>query len=212
MEAIILSAGFGRRLRPITKNIPKPLLKYKEGTLLTHNIIKLFSHGFSRFFINGYYLSEKLRNFIRGICGIEIVFYEELEITGTGGGVYNFKDFIKGDYFLIQNADIYHNIDISRALDFHRENGAFLTLILKDDFDNKVVLSNYKVIDFLNKHSKGAFTFVGITIASKGFFYYLKKKGSLIEGFKRAILNKEKVLGYITNEDFMDAVNIFKIF
>lgn len=212
MEAIILSAGFGRRLRPITKDIPKPLLRYKGRTLLAHNIIKLFSYGFNRFFVNAYYLSEKLRNFIGGIYGAEIVFYEEQEITGTGGGVYNFKHFIKGDYFLIQNADIYHNINISRAIDFHIENRAFLTLILKDDFDNKVILDNYRVINFLNNHTSGAFTFVGITIASKEFFYYLEKKGSLIEGFKKAILNREKVLGYITKEDFMDAINIFKIF
>jgi len=208
MEAIILSAGFGRRLRPLTKNIPKPLLKYKSKPLILHNILKLFYFGVNKFFINAYYLSDKLRNFINKIYGVEIIFNEEIEILGTGGGVYSFRNFIKNNFFIIHNADIYHNIDISKAIKFHLDNNSFLTLILRDDFENKVILENLKVIGFSKENKKQFFTYTGICIANKEFFKYLDYKCSLISGFERAILNKENVLGYITDEFFLDAVKI----
>ncbi|MEO0145091.1 MAG: sugar phosphate nucleotidyltransferase [candidate division WOR-3 bacterium] len=208
MEAIILCAGFGRRLRPLTKTIPKPLLKFHNKTLLTHNILKLFEIGTERLFINAYYLSEKIRNFIKDIYGIEIVFYEELEILGTGGGVYSFKNFIKNDFFIITNSDIYHQIDLSKAIKFHIENKAFITLILKDDFKNNVIVENLRVLDFCEEIKKSAYTFTGISIVSKKFFNYLEYKCSLIDGFKKAILNNEKVLGYITSEFWKDALEL----
>lgn len=65
MEAVILCAGFGRRLRPITKMIPKPLIKYNNETILKQIVLKLFSIGVNKFFINGYYLSNKIRDFLK---------------------------------------------------------------------------------------------------------------------------------------------------
>ncbi len=209
MEAVVLCAGFGRRLRPITKTIPKPLIKYNNETILKRIILKLFSIGVNKFFINGHYLSNKIRNFLNGIYGVEIIFYEELEILGTGGGVYSFKNFFKNDFLIIHNADIIHEIDISKVIDFHIKNNAFGTLVLKDDYQNDVIVENLRILDFKKENSKNAFTFTGISIVSKEFLNYLNYKGSLIEGFKKAILDNKCILAYITNEPWFDILKKF---
>lgn len=207
-EAVLLCAGFGRRLRPITSSIPKPLLKFKNRTLLAHNLFKLFEIGIERFFINAYHLSDKIRSYVKNIYGIEIIFNEEIEILGTGGGVYSFRDFVTSEFFIITNSDIYHEIDLLTAIDFHIKNKAFITLILKDDYKNNVIVENLEVLDFYKEIKQNAFTFTGISIVSKNVFNYLEYKCSLIDGFKRAILNNEKVLGYITKEFWKDALEL----
>lgn len=209
MEAVILCAGFGRRLRPITKTIPKPLIKYNNETILKQIILKLFSIGVNKFFINGHYLSYKIRDFLARIYGIEIVFYEEMEILGTGGGVYSFKNFFKNDFLIIHNGDIIHQIDISKAIDFHIKNNAFATLILRDDYQNNVIVQNLRILDFKKGNYKNALTFTGISIVSNEFLNYLNYKGSLIEGFKKAILDNKLILAYITNEPWLDILEKF---
>ncbi len=208
ISAILLCAGFGRRLRPLTKTIPKPLLKYRNRTLLSYNLLKLFSVGVEKFFINSYYLSDKIRDYIQDIWGVEIVFSEELEILGTGGGVYSFRDFIESEFFIINNSDIYHEIDLGKAIEFHIKNNAFATLIVKDDCENKVLIESFHIIDFSKEVKQNAYTFTGISIVSKGIFDYLEYKCSLIDGFKRAIHNNKKVLAYITNEQWKDVLKL----
>jgi NDP-sugar pyrophosphorylase family protein len=209
MEAVILCAGFGRRLRPITKTIPKPLIKYNNETILKHIILKLFSIGVNKFFINGHYISYKIRDFLNGIYGVEIVFHEELEILGTGGGIYSFKNFLKNDFFIIHNGDIVHKIDILKAIDFHIKNNAFGTLILKDDYQNNVIVENLRILDFKKGNYENAWTFTGISIVSIEFLNYLNYKCSLIEGFKKAILDNKLILAYITNEPWFDILKEF---
>ncbi len=208
ISAILLCAGFGKRLRPLTKTIPKPLLKYKNRTLLSHNLLKLFSIGIKKFFINAYYLSSKIRDYVQDIWGAEIVFSEELEILGTGGGVYSFRDFIESEFFIINNTDIYHEIDLEKAIEFHIKNNAFATLIVKDDYENKVLIESFHIIDFSKEVKEDAYTFTGISIVSRGIFDYLEYRCSLIDGLKRAINHNKSVLAYITNEEWKDALKL----
>ena len=105
--ALILCAGFGRRLNPITLDIPKPLLKIYNFTLLEHciNLIKLI--GIKKIFINSFYLKNHINEFIKNNnLGIEIKIIEDGDkILNTGGGILNLLNSSDEEDFLIFNPD-----------------------------------------------------------------------------------------------------------
>ena len=95
MKAMILAAGYGRRLLPITNKIPKPLLKVGEQTLLERNINCLISSGFSEIIINVSHLSKLIINFVENTFPNQnILFSQEDQPLGTGGGILNALDLI----------------------------------------------------------------------------------------------------------------------
>ena len=93
MKVFILAAGFGKRLRPFTNNLPKPLIKIKKKPLIYWNLIKIKKAGFKNIVINTHYLSNKI---IRSVgsgkkYGLKITYSHEEEIKGTGGALVKAK-------------------------------------------------------------------------------------------------------------------------
>ena len=114
MRAMILAAGFGKRLLPITKKIPKPLLKVGESTLIHNNIQFLIESGFSEIIINVSYLGKMIKKHIDELFPNQnIVFSFEEKPLGTGGGILNALHLLGDKSFLLMNADIYHKIDLN---------------------------------------------------------------------------------------------------
>ena len=90
-KAIILGAGFGKRMYPITKKIPKPLVKIRNKTILENTINFLISLGVKHIIINTHYLHNKISSFVKtknSPCKIDLVF-EKNKILNTGGGILN---------------------------------------------------------------------------------------------------------------------------
>ena len=113
MKAMILAAGYGRRLMPITNKIPKPLLKVGNQTLIERNINCLISSGFSEIIINVSHLSKLIINFVENTFPNQnILFSQEDQPLGTGGGILNALDLIGNETFLLTNSDIYHDINL----------------------------------------------------------------------------------------------------
>ena len=114
MKAMILAAGFGKRLLPITEKIPKPLLKVGESTLIQNNIQLLIESGFSEIIINVSYLGEIIKKHIDELFPNEnIIFSFEEKPLGTGGGILKALNLLGDKSFLLMNADIYHKIDLN---------------------------------------------------------------------------------------------------
>lgn len=114
MKAMILAAGFGKRLLPITEKIPKPLLKVGESTLIQNNIQLLIESGFSEIIINVSYLGEMIKKHIDELFPNEnIIFSFEEKPLGTGGGILKALHLLGDKSFLLMNADIYHKIDLN---------------------------------------------------------------------------------------------------
>jgi MurNAc alpha-1-phosphate uridylyltransferase len=111
--ALILCAGFGKRLNPITLKTPKPLLKIKNLTLLEHCITLIKQVGVNKIFINSFYLKEQINKFIEeNNFEIEIKVIEDGNtILNTGGGVLNLISKINEDNFLVFNPDTIWNIN-----------------------------------------------------------------------------------------------------
>ena len=116
MKAMILAAGFGKRLLPITETIPKPLLTVGNKSLIQRNIQLLIESGVSEIIINVSHLGDLVKKHIDEIFPSEnILFSFEEKPLGTGGGILKALPLIGNDCFLLMNADILHKIDVSNV-------------------------------------------------------------------------------------------------
>ena len=114
MKAMILAAGFGKRLKPLTDDIPKPLLKVGNQSLIERNIRSLLNYGFDEIVINVSYLGNMITEHVLELFpNNKIVFSEESEPLGTGGGILNALELLGDKPFMLINADIYHNINLT---------------------------------------------------------------------------------------------------
>ena len=109
MQAMILAAGLGKRMLPLTSTIPKPLLKVKGQPLIVHLIQSLKEQGVNRIIINIYHFKEQIKRYLKDgrDYGVEIVYSEEQELLNTGGGIVNALSLLKPEPFIVVSADLY---------------------------------------------------------------------------------------------------------
>ena len=113
MKAMILAAGYGKRMMPLTENLPKPLLKIRNESLIERNLNALFAAGFNDIIINVSYLGSMIKKHVLEIFPNANISFSEEEIPlGTGGGVLNAIGLLGKDPFMLINADIYHQINL----------------------------------------------------------------------------------------------------
>ena len=113
MKAMILAAGFGKRLGHLTQSTPKPLIKVKGQPLIKHHLSKLLAADYSQIVINTHYLSDEIINYVENEFNNDprIIFSIEKEILGTGGGIKKALHHFGNDDFLVLNSDIYSDLD-----------------------------------------------------------------------------------------------------
>lgn len=115
MKAMILAAGEGKRLQPLTLKTPKPLLKVGPSSLIEDQINRLSKLGINEFVINISYLGEQIKQSLKNHSYFQnISFIEEPFPYGTGGALVNAMDHLGEDPFILCNADIFSEIDLSR--------------------------------------------------------------------------------------------------
>src|SRR5437667_5006751 len=134
---MLLGAGLGTRLRPITYELPKPLVPVLGKPVMSHILRLLARHGFEQVVANLHYFPDLIRErFGDGSgYGIELSYRYEPELLGTAGGVRNVRDFLGDETFLVISGDALTDIDLTRLWERHREHhqkaGAIGTLSLK---------------------------------------------------------------------------------
>jgi NDP-sugar pyrophosphorylase family protein len=135
MKAIIFAAGLGTRLKHLTKNTPKALVKTGEITLLEHIIIKLKQAGVSEIIINVHHFYQQIIDFIENNnFDIKICFSIENEkLLDTGGGLKKASWFFDDNKpFFIHNVDVISDIDLQEMFDFHCRKNAIATLAVRN--------------------------------------------------------------------------------
>jgi mannose-1-phosphate guanylyltransferase len=134
MRAMLLGAGLGTRLRPITYELPKPMVPVLGEPVMGHILRLLESHGFDEVVANIHYFPDLIRKrFGDGSdYGVRLAFSLEGELLGTAGGVRNVRDFFGGETFLIVSGDALTDIDLTALWERHRETGGIGTLALKE--------------------------------------------------------------------------------
>ena len=125
MKAMILAAGFGTRLWPLTASVPKPLVPVANVPLIDRIIAHLAICGVKAVIVNAHHRHEQLTGHFEGSTpfGLPVEVRVEREILGTGGGIKNTEDFWDDAPFVVVNGDILTDIDIAAALERHRRSG-----------------------------------------------------------------------------------------
>lgn len=174
MKAMILAAGLGKRLKPLTNDIPKPLLKVGNQSLIERNIRSLLNYGFDEIVINVSYLGNMITEHVLEIFpNNKIIFSKESEPLGTGGGIKNALKLLGDEPFMLINADIYHNINLAAVKTAPKY--AHLVGVknpehnIQGDFslDNNIVLARSELNDF---------TWSGISIINPTIFSQLQNQ------------------------------------
>lgn len=133
MKAMIMAAGVGSRLMPLTMNIPKPMVPMANRPLM-EDIVKLLKiHGFEQLIANLHYHAKVICGYFDdgSAFGVEMNYSLEEELMGTAGGVKNCEWFLD-DTFVIVSGDALTDVDLSALLAAHRKNGALATIALKE--------------------------------------------------------------------------------
>jgi NDP-sugar pyrophosphorylase family protein len=132
MKALVLAAGIGERLKPITEITPKPLLEVGGHPLIHYPLAMLKRAGITDIAINVHYLAGKLQAALGDGSqrGLHVTWAPEPILLGTGGPLNGLKDFLRGDTFVIANSDTILDLDLAAVVAFHRERGALATIAL----------------------------------------------------------------------------------
>ena len=185
VNAIILAAGIGTRLRPVTDFIPKPLLPVGGVPLLESIIMKMKEAGIAKIAVNTHHLADRIESFIRNSPYSDMVeLFHEKEILGTGGPLVNAKKLLsETDYFVLYNGDILSDLDLNRLIDYHVSSGKLATLVTIQGPENRVLVSpdsinSGTIVDILGKLGKtcpsgNIMTYAGIAVFSRDMFKYL---------------------------------------
>jgi mannose-1-phosphate guanylyltransferase len=150
MKAMILAAGLGTRLRPLTDHRPKALVEIAGRTLLEITLSRLRSFGVSEVIINVHHFAEMILAYLKSNnnFGMRIEISREDVLLDTGGGLKKAAWFFLEDSkrpdepFLLHNVDVISTIDLARMIQFHKDNKALATLAVRDRETSRYLLFN----------------------------------------------------------------------
>lgn len=218
---MILAAGLGTRLKPLTDNLPKALVKIKNKTLLQIQLTKLKTYGITDVIINVHHFSRMIIDYLKENknFGLNISVSDESDLLlDTGGGLkkaaYFFSD---GNPFLIHNVDVISDINLNKLAVAHKNNNSAVSLAVRERksgryfiFDDNLILCGWennitgekKVVKEIEGNAKHL-AFSGIQIIDPKIFDYFPDEQifSLIDLYLRAA-EKEKIAGFIDDSDF----------
>jgi len=182
MDAIILCAGEGTRLRPLTLHKAKPVIPVVCEPILSHILGELEKYGIFRAAANIWHRQEDFLDFCEasGASPVRLSLVPEKTLLGTGGGISNVAAHLQSTGpVLVHNGDIYTDADLSSVIREHRASGAMLTLLTRDGEPEIETIGN-EVIDIagrLGKKGENAWKFTGISIWDSEALEYLPRPG-----------------------------------
>lgn len=202
MKAMILAAGLGTRLLPLTETKPKALMPVANIPALGRNIAYLKGHGVTRIVVNAHHHHDQIEKYLDNgkPFGLGIEARIEPEILGTGGGIGNTADFWDTEPFFVLNSDILTNIDLDPAYTFHRDSGALATMVLHDYMPfNQVLMDPHgNITQIANAPLSGGLAFTGIHIISPDLLSLIPEGFSdIIACYRRVMDRGEGIKGYL---------------
>jgi len=215
--ALILCAGYGTRLNPLTLKEPKPLLRINEITLLENCIDLIKSLKIKKIIINTFYLKEKIENFISTKnfdINIEIINDGE-KILNTGGGILNMINFSNESDFLIFNPDTVWNknyVETIKSMEkfyFLNQIQNILLLVNKSLSFDKTLKGDFNLFkNIIKKDLQNDLIYTGCQIINKDLFKLHSIKSFSISEVWNNLISKDQLYGYESLEKFYHLTNI----
>jgi NDP-sugar pyrophosphorylase family protein len=133
LKAMVMAAGMGSRLEPITLTMPKPLIPVMNRPLMDILLSQLKGFGVKEVISNTYYLADKIIDrYSNNDLGIDFNYIKETELSGTAGGMKKCQFFFnEGEDFIVMSGDVLTTADIKRGLEIHKQSGAIATIGVK---------------------------------------------------------------------------------
>ena len=215
--ALVLCAGYGKRLNPLTLELPKPLLKLNNITLLekTFNLIK--SLGIKKVKLNTFYLKEKIKNFVNDLnldLDIEII-EDGNQILNTGGGILNMIKKSNEENFIVFNPDtIWSNEYASCIKDmekaYFKEKSKNILLVVNKilSFDQKLGGDFNLNNNILKKENNNNFIYTGCQMINKNLFLKLSNQSFSILDIWNDLLLQNKLFGHESKNKFYHVTDL----
>ena len=213
---MILCAGFGKRLNPLTLNCPKPLLKIGDETLLSNTLKFLEQFGIEEVVINVHYLGKQIVDYVnKNQFNLNISLVEENhKILDTGGGVLNvIKHFASNEYFLIINPDTVWNLNYIKELRAmektfisNKKNKCSLLVVNKEKSFDQSFKGDFNLENnLINRKSKDnlRYIFTGLQIIKPEVFFNLKFEVFSINKIWDNLIASNQLYGMKSNIDFL---------
>ena len=211
MKAMVLAAGLGTRLRPLTLERAKPAIPVCGKPLILRTLEYLNAQGVSSFRLNLSWLPESIVALfdVKRRGSFDVGFSHEPQILGTGGGLKANESFFQSDTFMMVNGDILFDFAVDKAFDFHHKNRPLATLLLapqrppfrftplRMDYDYNITnFMENPVSDVLRPET---YVFTGIHIIEPEIFYYIDSVGFqeiISHAYKRGLKCGRRILGF----------------
>jgi len=223
MKAMILAAGLGTRLRPLTDNRPKALVEVAGRTMLEITLSRLRAFGIGEVILNVHHFADLILEYLAANdnFGMRIEVSREEILLDTGGGLKKASYFFLEDSsgveepFILHNVDVLSTIDLRKMIEFHTENQALATLAVQDRATSRSLLFDGR-LQLCGRQSAGdqkheplrfsgtvqALAFCGVHVISPRLFAMMKEEGafSIITPYLRLAAHGEKILAFRADE------------
>ena len=226
MKAMILAAGLGTRLRPLTDDRPKALVEINGRTMLEIALSRLRCFGVGEVIINVHYFADMIMDYLKAnnSFGMRIEVSREEALLDTGGGLKKAAQFFlrnsgansggSDESFILHNVDVISTIDLGRMVRFHNENEALATLAVQDRKTSRYLLFDER-LQFCGRRigsdppelvrscqQASALAFSGIHVISPRFLTMMKEDGafSIVTSYLRLAAEGEKILAFRSDE------------
>lgn len=194
-DVLLLSAGFGERLKPITDTLPKPLVKVGGRTMIDRNLELIARSGFKKVFINLHHLGSQIREFVGdgSAWGLSVVYVEEEKLLDTGGAIKNIESQLRHRHLVTVNSDILigPDLDLNVILKSHvgNEKKPMVTMVLRHDprsgdYGEIGINHQGRVVSFLGERygpgePEDFLMFLGVLVIGRLALGWMPERGSV---------------------------------
>jgi NDP-sugar pyrophosphorylase family protein len=216
MKAMVLAAGQGTRLRPLTDRVPKALVPVAGRPMIEYPLLLLKRYGIRDIVINLHHLGGQIESHLGNGAqlGLQITYSREPELLDTGGGLLKAKPFLQDGTFVLINTDVLIDLPLSEVVTFHQEKAAAVTLVLRpdplaDQYGSMEIDADGRIRRFLDTRMTPALPgpsdklmFSGVQILEPTIFDYMdsangiRKFSTTKDTYPRMLVESERLFGF----------------
>jgi NDP-sugar pyrophosphorylase family protein len=216
MKAMVLAAGLGTRLLPLTERLPKALIPVAGRPMIEYSLLLLRYYGIRDVIINLHHLGAQIESYLgdgKGL-GLQITYSEEAELLDTGGGLLKAKPFLQDGTFIVINTDVLIDLSLSTLVAFHEAKRAAATLVLRpdplaDQYGSMEIDADGRIHRFLrtqisrpDSHPTTKLMFTGVQVLEPRVFDCMEsdsavqKFSTTKDTYPRMLLHRESLYGF----------------